>query len=90
MAQVIVAILLLGAFVLAIKVALLMIFLVGLIWRPKETIALIVVLGAFALVNNYPRPVAVVVGLLALVGIVRLLRRKGEPATLELPDDSGT
>lgn len=90
MAQVIVAILLLGAFVLAIKVALLMIFLVGLIWRPKETIALIVVLGAFALVRNYPGPVAGVVGVLALVGVVRLVRRKGEPATLELPDDGGS
>lgn len=90
MAQVIVAILLLGAFVLAIKVALLMIFLVGLIWRPKETIALIVVLGAFALVRNYPGPVAGVVGVLALVGVVMLVRRKGEPATLELPDDGGS
>ena len=90
MAQVIVAILLLGAFVLAIKVALLMIFLVGLIWRPKETIALIVVLGAFALVRNYPGLVAGIVGVLVLVGVVKLIRRKERPATLELPDNSRT
>jgi len=89
-AQVIVALIMVGVFVVAIKVALLMIFLVGLIWRPRETIALIVVLGAFALVRNYPGPVAGVVGVLALIGVVKLIRRKEQPTTLELPDDGGT
>lgn len=88
MAQLLVFFLIVGAAVVALKIAIIMIFLVGLIWRPKETIGLIVVLGAFALLNNYPAPIIGGLGLLALVALVRGLSGKGKSALPTLNDDS--
>jgi hypothetical protein len=86
--QLLVAFLLIGLFVFAVKVAILMIFLVGIIWRPKETISLIVVLGAFALLRNYPGPVVGGLGLLALVAAIRAANSKRAPAAEILEDKS--
>lgn len=89
MAQLLVFFLIVGAAVVALKIAIIMIFLVGLIWRPKETIGLIVVLGAFALLRNYPGPIIGGLVVLALIALVRSLRgkRNGSPPPL-LTDDS--
>lgn len=64
MAQAFVAIIVIGLFIYAVKVAIAVLLLAGLIFRTKQTIGLLLVLAAWGLLMKYP-----VIGL-ALIGIL--------------------
>lgn len=69
MARVIGALLLFGAIVTAFKLAIIVLILAGLIFRTKETVGLLVVLGGWHLLLHYPLAVGIPVGIILLVGI---------------------
>jgi hypothetical protein len=74
MVQILGFLMLMAVAVLAIKVALIMVFFIGIIFRPKETIGLIIVLGVLALLRNYPIP-SILVGVLGTAGIIYMNRK---------------
>lgn len=90
--QIIVAILAIGALVFLTKIAILLLFLAGLIFRTKETIGLIAVLAVFAGFRAHP---LIGIGLIAvLLPISLYFKRKEKAATadeekvaLPSPDD---
>lgn len=53
MAQFLMILLVLGVAIVAIKVALIVACLICLIFKPKETVSLLFVLGVLALIRNY-------------------------------------
>ena len=65
-AKVIAAILLFGVFVAAIKAAIILLILAGLIFRTKETAGVLILMGSFPLIGTYPLVAIGVVGLAAL------------------------
>lgn len=65
------ALLLVGLIVVAVKVAILLLFLAGLIFRTKETIGLIAILAVFALLAKYPVAGFALIGVLVLIAIIR-------------------
>ena len=90
--QIVVAILAIGALVFLTKVAILLLFLAGLIFRTKETVGLIAILAVIAGFSAHP---LIGIGLIAvLVPISLYFKRKekaaaadGEKVALPSPDD---
>lgn len=76
MAQLLGIVLLIAFAVFAFKVAILLLFLAGLIFRTKETIGLILVLGAFWLIRVQPIACLIVA---AIIGIIALAKNAGKP-----------
>jgi hypothetical protein len=74
MAQIIGFLILIAVAVMALKVALVLGFFVALIFRPKETIGLIIVLGVLALFRNYP-VASIAVGVIGTIAIVRINKK---------------
>lgn len=52
--QVLGAIMLIAAAIVAFQIAIILLILVGLIWRPKETIGLLIIVGMIALLQSHP------------------------------------
>lgn len=75
MAQIFVAIIAIGLFLFAVKVAIMFLTLVGLIFRTKETIGLLLVLGAWALLMKYPAIGFALIGILIVAAIVKAVSR---------------
>lgn len=73
MVQIILALLAIAAAIYAVKVALLLIILVGLIFRTRTTVSILVMLGAWALLGRYPVAGIALIALVALVTIKRAL-----------------
>ena len=85
MAQLFGALLLIGLAVFAIKIAFVFLILAGLIFRTKETIGLLIVLGAWALFKAHP---VAGIGLFAIAGIYAIVRAaKSDSATTEEVSD---
>lgn len=76
MAQVILALLLIAMAVVALKVAILLLLLAGLIFRTKETVGLIVILALFAGFNAHP---GIGLTMLAVLAIIALFRNAKKP-----------
>ena len=80
-------ILLIGLLTVAVQVAIALLFLAGLIFRTKETVGLIIILGAFALLSAFP---VIGLGLLAVMivaAIVKAVRNADkEPEMLAIDD----
>lgn len=74
MAQIIGFLILIAVAVVALKVALVIGFFVSLIFRPKETIGLIIVLGVLALLRNYP-VATIAVAVIGTMTIVRINKK---------------
>lgn len=74
MVQIIGFLVIIAVAVLAIKVALIIVFFIGIVFRPKETIGLILVLGVLALLRNYPVP-SLLAGIVGTAGIIYMNRK---------------
>lgn len=74
MAQIIGFLILIAVAVVALKVALIVGFFVALIFRPKETIGLVIVLGVLALFRNYP-VASIAVGIIGTIAIIRMKKK---------------
>jgi hypothetical protein len=85
MVQIIGFLMIIAVAILAIKVALIMVFFIGIIFRPKETIGLILVLGVLALLRNYPVP-SLLVGIIGTAGIIYMNRKAA--ASKEVAEDA--
>ena len=75
MARVIGALLLFGAIVTAAKLAIMLLILAGLIFRTKETVGLLLVLGGWHLLLHYPLAVGIPLGILILIGIYKAMTK---------------
>ncbi len=84
MVQIILALLAIAAAIYAVKVALLLIILVGLIFRTRTTVSILVMLGAWALLGRYPVAGIALIALVAFMTIKRALASKEGAA--DLPD----
>jgi hypothetical protein len=73
MGQIILALLAITAAIYAVKVAILLIILVGLIFRTRTTVSILVMLGAWALLGRYPVAGIALIALVAFVTIKRAL-----------------
>lgn len=88
MAQVFIAIIAIGLFIFAVKVAIALLLLAGLIFRTKETIGLIVILAAFALLTKYPLIGFALIGILVVAAIVKAAANvKAEPDIDDPPQE---
>jgi uncharacterized BrkB/YihY/UPF0761 family membrane protein len=86
-AQLFAAILLVGLALFAIKIAFIFLILAGLIFRTKQTLALVVVLAAWALFWKAPVISCVLIGAAVLVAIYKAGPNKDGPSKpKELPD----
>ena len=70
--------LLIGAFIVAVKVALALLLLAGLIFRTKETISLIAILAAIAGFNAHPAIGITII--IVLIAASFLLKKKEDAA----------
>lgn len=93
MAQIIGFLILIAVAVVALKVALIVGFFVALIFRPKETIGLIIVLGVLALFRNYP-VASIAVGVLGTLAIVCMNKKanasKETAKSVQIADQTDT
>lgn len=93
MAQIIGFLMIIAVAILAIKVALVMVLFIGIIFRPKETIGLILVLGVLALFRNYPVP-SILTGIIGTAGIIYMNRKaaasKEVTKAAQITDRTGT
>jgi len=87
-AQLVAVILLAVVVMFAFRVVVVLLFLAGLIFRTQQTIGLLLILGAFALLRAYP---AICLTLLAVLGVWAFvrngLRNRDEPTNT---DDAGS
>ncbi len=74
MAQIIGFLILIAVAVVALKIAIVLGFFVALIFRPKETIGLVIALGVLALFRNYP-VASIAVGVIGTIVIVRIKKK---------------
>ena len=86
MAQIVAALLAIGALVFLTKVAILLLLLAGLIFRTKETLGLIAFFGIFALLSKYPAVGLGLLGVIAAMVIYKLASRKRD----EPPDEQNS
>jgi hypothetical protein len=84
MAQIVGILLLIGVAVVALKVALVLLLLAGLIFRTRETLGLIMVLGALALLRNYPTASMIVAGAATVLAFMKVGPSKKD--SIKLPD----
>jgi uncharacterized membrane protein len=75
MPQLFAAIILIGLVIFAVKVAILLLLLAGLIFRTKETIGLIGILAVFAGLAAYPLIGSVLLVIFVLVAIYRAINK---------------
>lgn len=76
------ALMIAGLVIAALKVAIILIVLAGLIFRTKETVAVLLVLGILSLIAHFPWVFA---GLLGVAGIVAIYRAVTKPKLLPPP-----
>lgn len=88
MGKVIGIILLIGLFVVALKIAIIVLLLTGLIFRTKETVGLIVILATISFFSNHPAIGFAAIATLVIMGIVKLL--KSDVAPKVITDDTAT
>lgn len=69
-----------GLIVTALKIAIIFMILAGLIFRTKETLGLLLVLGVWSLFTHYPLICLSVLGMLGILAIYRAWRKKDVPA----------
>lgn len=74
MGQIVGILLVVALAIVAIKLAIAAIILAGLIFRPKETIGVVLLLGAFALLRTYPMASFGIVALLIVYAIIKLAK----------------
>ncbi|MHA0328819.1 hypothetical protein [Sphingomonas melonis] len=74
MAQIIGTLLVVALAIVAIKLALVAIVLAGLIFRPKETLGVVLLLGAFAVLRTYPMASFGIVALMIIYAIIKALK----------------
>lgn len=74
MGQLIGILLVVALAIVAIKLAIAAIILAGLIFRPKETIGVALLLGAFALLRTYPMASFGIVAMLIVYAIIKLAK----------------
>ena len=72
MGQIIGILLVVALAIVAIKLALVAIVLAGLIFRPKETLGVVLLLGAFAVLQAYPIVSFGIVALLIIYAIIKV------------------
>lgn len=72
MGQIIGILLVVALAIVAIKLALVAIILAGLIFRPKETLGVVLLLGAFAVLRSYPMASFGIVTLLIIYAIIKV------------------
>ncbi|WP_019517831.1 hypothetical protein [Sphingomonas sp. Mn802worker] len=77
MVQIILALLAIAAAIYAVKVAVLLIVLIGLIFRTRTTVSILMMLGAWALLGRYPVAGIALTALVAFVTIKRALASNG-------------
>ncbi|MCC2980051.1 hypothetical protein [Sphingomonas sp. IC4-52] len=71
-----------------LKMVIVGLLIAGLIFRPKETIGLLILFGAWSLIEEYPVPVMISLCVVGVVAIVRMSKQKSvednhtEPANL--------
>ena len=75
MDRVIFGLLLFGLLIMAVKLAILVLILAGLIFRTKETLGLLLVLGGWHLLLHYPLAVGIPLGILLLIGIYKAMTK---------------
>jgi hydrogenase/urease accessory protein HupE len=86
-ARIIGVILMIALFVVAIKVAIVVLIFAGLIFRTKETIGLLILLAGFAFVDNHPLIGSLALAALIAIGIMRAAQKKPEPSEVLITDD---
>ncbi|TPG13196.1 hypothetical protein [Sphingomonas oligophenolica] len=86
MAQIIGILLMAALAVFALKLAFIFVLIVGVIFRTKETLWLIAVLGMLALLRNYPAISYTVIAIIVIVAIAQA----GKDDTKLLTDDTET
>ena len=74
--------------IVAIKLAFLLLLFAGLIFRTRQTLGIIFVLGVFALMRNYPGISFTAIGVAVVVALV-MLSKKPTPPPVEITDESG-
>ena len=93
MAQIIGFLILIAVAVVALKVTLIVGFFIALIFRPKETISLIIVLGVLALFRNYP-VASIAVGVIGTILLVRAKKKSanssGSSQPAQITDRTGS
>lgn len=72
MGQIIGILLVVALAIVAIKLALVAIILAGLIFRPKETLGVVLLLGIFAVLRTYPMASFGIVALLIIYAIIKV------------------
>ncbi len=87
MLQVLQILLVASVIVFAIKAALILLLIAGLIFRTKETVGLLAVLIVIALFNRYTTAALALLGVVGVVALVRWLTTASDPP--ELPDKTG-
>lgn len=88
MGQIIAILLVVALAVVAIKLALVAIVLAGLIFRPKETLGVVLLLGAFAVLRTYPMASFGIVALLIIYAIIKVSKSDtGEDTVARIEED---
>lgn len=88
MQQVIGLIIILAIGIVAIKVAIALLVLAGLIFRTKETIGLLAICGIFAGFSAHPGIGFGILGLVAIIALYRAVTKPGSiPEELSKPED---
>lgn len=82
MVRIIAALVMVGMAILAIKIAIFVAIIVGLIRWPKETIGVVAMLFMTTMAGRYPIAVGIPFGILMVVGIYRAINKP--------PDDPNT
>jgi hypothetical protein len=87
MARIIGVIFMIALFVVAVKVAIVLLIFAGLIFRTKGTIGLLVLLAGFAFLNNHPLVGSAALVSLIAIGVMRAASKKPEPSEVLITDD---
>lgn len=88
MGKVVTALLVAAVALYALKVAILLLFLAGIIFRTKETLGLILVLGVLALFRNYPIACVVIAVVAAGIALAKLNANDGQEPSERSPEHS--
>ena len=73
--------------IVAIKLAIAAIILAGLIFRPKETIGVVLLLGAFAILRTYPMASLGIVALLIVYAIIKVSKSQPTDHPVDTTDE---
>lgn len=87
MGQIIGILLVVALAIVAIKLAIAAIILAGLIFRPKETIGVVLLLGAFAILRTYPMASLGIVALLIVYAIIKVSKSQPTDHPVDTTDE---